>query len=224
MNDLLLSLDLSTPNGSIALLDCHQQCIDQHSFTADRSHNSKLYPPLELIFKKFPTHQIKTILVGTGPGSYTGTRIAIAAAQGIALTTQAQVIGMPTFWSIHSATPYLVVGDARRGQFWYAIINPIEKKYHLEIIPTLELSSIIEQTKLTTYTFDSPIALQSSAIQYIQPSAAILAHSYFNSIPCTFDSDEDPLQPFYLQEAFITTAKKTSLPSLTSPTQPHSRL
>ena len=71
---------------------------------------------------------IGRIVVGTGPGSFAGIRSAIAFAQGYALGSGCEVLGMPSPCALAAQTLarggstrlVAVVGDARRGMCWIA--------------------------------------------------------------------------------------------------------
>lgn len=64
------------------------------------------------------------IVVGTGPGSFAGIRASLAFAQGVALGSGAEVLGLPSPCSYaRSGEPVAVVGDARRGRFWIALFD-----------------------------------------------------------------------------------------------------
>ena len=81
---------------------------------------------------------VERIVVGTGPGSFAGIRSALAFAQGYALGTKCEVLGLPSacacaaqvFQSIkqspHSSNRTIhlaVVGDARQGKAWVALFE-----------------------------------------------------------------------------------------------------
>ena len=75
------------------------------------------------------------IVVGTGPGSFAGIRSALAFAQGYALATKCEVLGLPSACAIaaqtidqsnssNNQTMHLaVVGDARQGKAWIALFD-----------------------------------------------------------------------------------------------------
>jgi len=67
---------------------------------------------------------IERIVVGTGPGSFAGVRSALAFAQGYALGRKVGVFGLPS--PCAQAVPgrrRAVVGDARRGKIWIALLD-----------------------------------------------------------------------------------------------------
>ena len=77
------------------------------------------------------------IVVGTGPGSFAGIRSALAFAQGYALGTNCEVVGLPSACAIaaqcysredlrretEAGIPLAVVGDARQGKIWVALFD-----------------------------------------------------------------------------------------------------
>lgn len=64
------------------------------------------------------------IVVGTGPGSFAGIRAALAFAQGYAIGSTCEVLGLPSPCAFAKAEgPLAVVGDARQGKFWIALFD-----------------------------------------------------------------------------------------------------
>ena len=61
------------------------------------------------------------IVVGTGPGSFTGTRIGLAVARGLALSLEIPVAGVSTLDALaHATDGAFPVVDARRGEVFVA--------------------------------------------------------------------------------------------------------
>ena len=75
---LTLALETSTSQGGVALFR-DRELVFSHTFSADRSHSSGLFSIIEAALA--PDRVPGRIVVGLGPGSYAGVRIAIAAAQ-----------------------------------------------------------------------------------------------------------------------------------------------
>ena len=85
------------------------------------------------------TEKPDRIVVGTGPGSFAGIRSALAFAQGYAIGSGCEVLGLPSACALaaqallpseRAATagrelplPVVVVGDARRGKLWIALFD-----------------------------------------------------------------------------------------------------
>ena len=63
------------------------------------------------------------IVVGTGPGSFAGIRSALAFAQGYALATKCEVLGLPSACALAGEGKIAVVGDARQGKAWVALFD-----------------------------------------------------------------------------------------------------
>lgn len=69
---------------------------------------------------------VQRIVVGTGPGSFAGIRAAIAFAQGYALGTKCEVLGLPSACACAGDGKLAVLGDARRGKIWIALFDGYE--------------------------------------------------------------------------------------------------
>lgn len=64
------------------------------------------------------------IVIGTGPGSFAGIRAALAFAQGYAIGSRCEVLGLPSPCAFaKSDGPLAVVGDARQGKYWIALFD-----------------------------------------------------------------------------------------------------
>ena len=66
---------------------------------------------------------VERIVVGTGPGSFAGIRSALAFAQGYALATHCEVLGLPSACALAGEGHIAVVGDARQGKAWIALFD-----------------------------------------------------------------------------------------------------
>ena len=82
--------------------------------------------------EKLDLDGVGRIVVGTGPGSFAGIRSALAFAQGYALATGCEVLGLPSACAVAAQTieqhgdravRLAVVGDARQGKAWVALFE-----------------------------------------------------------------------------------------------------
>lgn len=88
MSALLLCLDTSTPTARVAILDAEAQPRFSGEFTADR-HAAQLMPLCAEAMRAVGVTpaELGGIACGGGPGSFTGLRVGLAAAKGLALPT-----------------------------------------------------------------------------------------------------------------------------------------
>lgn len=117
-----LVLETSTPCASIALVG-PDGVPEQRTFCSDRNHNAQLFAPLEQLLHDNGRRNISLVLAGSGPGSYSGTRVGIAAAQGVAIAMGCPAVAVPSILAVPAAdggAACLAIGDARRGAFWSA--------------------------------------------------------------------------------------------------------
>ena len=88
---MILAIDTSTAACTAALFDSAGSCVAQRDELIGRGHSERLVPMLEELLDG---RTAQRILVGVGPGSFTGIRVGIAAAQGLAIGWDAQLAGM----------------------------------------------------------------------------------------------------------------------------------
>jgi tRNA threonylcarbamoyl adenosine modification protein YeaZ len=97
--------------------------VFEDSFCTDRRHNARVFGPLEELLERMGGVAIECVLVGTGPGSYSGTRVGIAAAQGVGIARACPVAGISSLLATpeaRSGEAVVYLGDARRGAWWHA--------------------------------------------------------------------------------------------------------
>ena len=205
----ILALELSTPRGSLSWCD-GQVDLFAHEWPNDRKNSAAFFENLDVIAKKFGSPDI--IVVGLGPGSYAGTRIAISAAIGLQISSGARLIGFPSICAIESAeADYCVIGDARRKSFFFARISGNELMEGPELFSEEGLKN-----KLASLRIDSPIFCSESLSQFSEamvryPSAQLLAR-------LAQDPNRNfrlpPLEPMYLREPYVTMANPATRPTI----------
>jgi tRNA threonylcarbamoyladenosine biosynthesis protein TsaB len=197
----ILALELSTVRGSLAWLDMEEEFVRE--WPNDRKSSAAFFENLEVVKRKFGAPE--TIIVGLGPGSYAGTRIAISAAIGIRLCGDARLIGWPSICAMESdAEDYWVIGDARRKSFFLARILRNELIEGPTLLSEPELKAKLQLLASATPVFSSEILPQFDHLIIHFPSALVLGrlakepgHSFF--LP--------PLEPIYMREPHTTLPK-----------------
>lgn len=86
----------------------------------EKGQAERLMPLLEEVLAKGGAgwRDLAALAVGTGPGNFTGVRIAVAAARGLALGLNVPAIGVTRFAALAHGQPrpVAVIEDARRGE------------------------------------------------------------------------------------------------------------
>ena len=93
---------------------------------------------------------VERIVVGTGPGSFAGIRSALAFAQGYALGTACEVLGLPSACALAGDGKVAVVGDARQGKAWIALFDGYDLLKDVFQVNQAELSAVIPADFMVT--------------------------------------------------------------------------
>jgi tRNA threonylcarbamoyladenosine biosynthesis protein TsaB len=199
---ITLALDTSTDKGSVAAVE-DGRTIFSEQFAAQRSHGSGLFGSLERVRKLF--HQPDQIAVGIGPGSYSGTRVAIASAIGLQIATGARLVGIPSVAAMDTEwRSYLAIGDARRETFYFAHVENGNCVEGPRLLTRAELEQKLRDNASLPVFSSTPIGFV-VALQVSFPSAERLARlaQQGRGVHAT-----ENLEPIYLREPHITQAKK----------------
>ena len=133
----VLAIDTALAACSAAVLDTDRGALQGgilagESLPMVRGHAEALMPLLARVFEAcgLAARDLDRVAVTTGPGSFTGLRVGIAAARGLALAAKVPAIGVSTLSAY--AAPYLgannrapvIVGiDARHAQVYLQVFN-----------------------------------------------------------------------------------------------------
>jgi tRNA threonylcarbamoyladenosine biosynthesis protein TsaB len=128
----ILALDTSMGACSAAVLSGKELFARQEAM--ERGHAEAFMPMVAEVLAEAEIRPaaLDVIAATTGPGSFTGVRIAIAAARGLALVTGAKLFGIDSL-SVMAKTalaeglapggPYAVAVDARRGMLYLGLFD-----------------------------------------------------------------------------------------------------
>jgi len=121
---LILAFDTTSEQGGVAVYRDHQ-CLA--SAPGDRNYSVTLFTTVEALLREagLRLHDVDLLAVGNGPGSFTGIRVGLAAAQGWAKALGRPARGVSTLEAlVEEAQPQAAVAvpilDARRGEFYVA--------------------------------------------------------------------------------------------------------
>jgi len=138
MSARILALDTATEACSAALLN--QQQIDARFEIAPRDHTQRILPLVQELLHagQLELTTLDALAFGRGPGSFTGVRIGIGIAQGLALGADLPMIGVSSLatmaqgaWRLSGATRVLAAIDARMGEvYWAAYQRDEQGEWH----------------------------------------------------------------------------------------------
>jgi len=98
---MLLAFDTSTAACTAALFDSAGTCVAHADEVIGRGHAERLVP---MIAELMEGRSAAKIIVGVGPGSFTGIRVAIAAAHGLAIGWGSELYGMSSLALLAAGT------------------------------------------------------------------------------------------------------------------------
>jgi tRNA threonylcarbamoyladenosine biosynthesis protein TsaB len=118
---LILAFDTSAAHCAAALLSGDRLVALRHE-AMDKGQAERLIPLLEEVLAEggVTWADLSALAVGTGPGNFTGVRIAVAAARGLALSLNIPALGVTALEAraYGLPRPLAVVEDARRGEVY----------------------------------------------------------------------------------------------------------
>lgn len=96
----ILAIDTATEACSVALLYCNEITFDFK--ISARDHTKQILPMIDNLLKQSDCSlsQVDAVAFGAGPGSFTGVRIGIGVAQGLALGIDKPMIGVSTLMTL----------------------------------------------------------------------------------------------------------------------------
>lgn len=123
----ILVIETSTAQASTGILT-REGSWHGMDWEGGRDHHRLLFGKLRDLFETsgIAAGEFDTVLVGSGPGSYSGTRVGIAAGLGLAAACRCPVVAVPSTSAVPTSSEVedvLVIGDARRGHYWWARIS-----------------------------------------------------------------------------------------------------
>ena len=134
---MIICLETATAVCSVALCDANGEVALKES--SDRSHASRLTPFIEELLAQagITASALDAVAVSKGPGSYTGLRIGVSTAKGMAYAASIPLIGIETTWSMFCGISagmrkkygmernslYVPMLDARRMEIYYAVYS-----------------------------------------------------------------------------------------------------
>jgi tRNA threonylcarbamoyladenosine biosynthesis protein TsaB len=235
---LILNIETATPVCSVVLAE-NQKVLSIRESAEDKSHARNL----TVFIKEILTEQhlnirdLSAVAIGKGPGSFTGLRIGVATAKGLAYGANIPLLAMSTleimvnhaFFTIDKEkisvprtenTVFCPMIDARRMEVYMALFDNTGNRKQNESAVVVDSQTF--SAMLTTYNivyFGSGAFKCRELLQHknawllegIYPSAVAMVQNSFTQFQQKKFEDIAYFEPFYLKDFITTTARKNLL-------------
>lgn len=208
---IILAFDTATDYLTAAVGGQDNILASRH-FLARRDHMAKLLPAIDDILKEtgIILAQIDRLAVGVGPGSFTGVRIGVATAQGLAHGTGKQLIGVSTLDIL--AEPILAenttalicpIMDAKRGEVYTAFYQNGKRLTDYSLLFPEDLVKLLsEQIQEVVVTGDGLMKYQTMLVEKLGKRIKIEPEDRWfpragNMIKLALKQRGKPVSPYY---------------------------
>lgn len=126
---LILGIDTSTKLCSVALYSTEKGILGEMNIVVAKNHSNIILPLLDQLFHMTGKNidQVERIAVGMGPGSFTGIRVGMAIAKGMAIGEKIEVVGVTGLEALAFACQkegrIFSFIDARKGRVYYQVFD-----------------------------------------------------------------------------------------------------
>jgi tRNA threonylcarbamoyladenosine biosynthesis protein TsaB len=205
----VLGIESTSRRGSVALVQ-GGETVASTTYEAEKAHAERLLPEVEALLERagWGRRDLERVAVGVGPGSFTGLRVGIALAQGIALGLGIPAVGVGSLRAMCLAVPADLPGprcaliDARRADVFAAIYSAGgDELAAAQVVRRADLEEWLSRV--------GPIVVVGEPLDQLGPVAGAyrseftdLAHAEAVArAGAALDPDTHPAEPLYVKEA-----------------------
>lgn len=125
----LLAIDTSTDRAGVALFNGHD--LHERTWPASRAQTTQVLPNIQKALSAIDISigDVAAISVAIGPGTFTGLRVGLSLAKGLAMAQNIPIVGVPTLSA--TALPWILAGvpviallPAGRGRLVWQVFHP----------------------------------------------------------------------------------------------------
>jgi N6-L-threonylcarbamoyladenine synthase len=215
---VILGIDASTKTGSVALYDDKIGILSEVNANIRLNHSDSLMSLVDMVFKlaKLTPKDIDRIGVSIGPGSFTGIRVGVGTAKGLAYSLGCELVGvneLDVLAHTVSKTPNKIISliDARKGRTYYSVYEYVEDKIkRVSEYGAEELKLILEDYKdeKVIFTGDGSIVYKEiidevmgdNAIYNLKSNSMVRA-GILGEMATTMEADNlFTLEPYYISK------------------------
>lgn len=195
----LLAIETSVSSASLCLY-AEGAVLYRAEWQAERNHDAHLFPALQEAMDILGSRTLDFVLIGAGPGSYGGVRVALAAGVGIAAVCEAKLVALES-WAQLADNDACIVADARRGG--WTVRFPSGRIDVLSPEKLSELPHAIYSTEPVGRM--QPLGLNNLHKEGLIPTAEGLVRTWLSMSPQEQAAAADkPAEPIYVRPPHIT--------------------
>ena len=208
---LILGIDTSTKICTCSIFDSENGVIAETSLSVKKNHSNIVMPIIDNLFKisDLTINDIDKIAVAIGPGSFTGVRIALGIAKGLAMALNKPLIAvneLDILEAIASGNENEIIPliDARKERVYYKYQNKYVDDYLINLI------SNFDKNKKYIFVGDGAINYKNILKDNLGDNAIVLA--MFNAFPrasilCELAINKEEANIYTLEPEYISKSR-----------------
>ena len=208
---LILGIDTSTKICTCSIFDSENGVIAETSLSVKKNHSNIVMPIIDNLFKisDLNINDIDKIVVAIGPGSFTGVRIALGIAKGLAMALNKPLIAvneLDILEAIASGNENEIIPliDARKERVYYKYQNKYVDDYLINLI------SNFDKNKKYIFVGDGAINYKNILKDNLGDNAVILP--MYNSFPrasilCELALNKEEANIYTLEPEYISKSR-----------------
>ncbi|ERT42495.1 tRNA (adenosine(37)-N6)-threonylcarbamoyltransferase complex dimerization subunit type 1 TsaB [Fusobacterium nucleatum] len=208
---LILGIDTSTKICTCSIFDSENGVIAETSLSVKKNHSNIVMPIIDNLFKisDLTINDIDKIAVAIGPGSFTGVRIALGIAKGLAMALNKPLIAineLDILEAIASGNENEIIPliDARKERVYYKYQNKYVDNYLINLI------SNFDKNKKYIFVGDGAINYKNILKDNLGENAIILP--MYNSFPrasilCELAINKEEANIYTLEPEYISKSR-----------------
>ena len=208
---LILGIDTSTKICTCSIFDSENGVIAETSLSVKKNHSNIVMPIIDNLFKisELNINDIDKIAVAIGPGSFTGVRIALGIAKGLAMALNKPLIAvneLDILEAIASGNENEIIPliDARKERVYYKYQNKYVDDYLINLI------SNFDKNKKYIFVGDGAISYKNILKDNLGDNAIVLP--MFNAFPrasilCELAINKEEANIYTLEPEYISKSR-----------------
>ena len=208
---LILGIDTSTKICTCSIFDSENGVIAETSLSVKKNHSNIVMPMIDNLFKisDLTINDIDKIAVAIGPGSFTGVRIALGIAKGLAMALNKPLIAvneLDILEAIASGNENEIIPliDARKERVYYKYQNKYVDDYLINLI------SNFDKNKKYIFVGDGAISYKNILKDNLGDNAIVLP--MFNAFPrasilCELAINKEEANIYTLEPEYISKSR-----------------